>query len=111
LDKEMQEYLNMNFGETVLTKEGKEIPSDEFLDQLYTFLEPFDKMQMNELEVQSIQITEDEHEASIEFFVSYTGWIEDWQKHYEGASTAQLRKGHRGFWNIYSLTIPPYDIF
>jgi len=108
LDKDMQEYLFMNFSETVETKDGVEISRDDFVKQLHTFLEQYDEMELSEFEIHNIEINEKEEEASVEFFVDYKGAKQSKCVSHKGESYAKLRKSPEGYWQIYSLSIPFY---
>jgi len=105
MNKDMQEYLFMNFSETILTKDGEEISRDDLLKQLHAFLEQYDEMELSEFEIRNMNINEKEDEANVDFFVDYKGIDGSQSKRYHGESNAKLRKDSKGYWRIYSLSL------
>jgi len=110
LNPEMQEHLDMYVCDTMLTNDNSEISRDDYLKELYDFLETFDEMEFKTLDIQHIDVNEEENQADVAFFVHYSGWLEATENKYKGDSKAHLRKDEYGFWGIYSLTMPPYNI-
>lgn len=111
LNVEWQKDLNMYFCDRVLTNNDKEIPRDDYLKEVYDFLETFDEMELKRLDIQHIEVNEKQNEADIVFFVHYSGWFEAVETEFMGQSKAHLRRDEYGFWIMYSLTMPPYKLF
>jgi hypothetical protein len=110
LSKDFRDYLSTNLAENCESQTGDPLTQDEAVEKAIAFGDCFEQLNLNALSDFEIEITKDEEKAEAQFHVDYQAESESETTSFEGEGRAKLRVGELGYWNIYALSIPGFEL-
>jgi hypothetical protein len=108
--KDFRDHLSTSLAETCESQNGETMTQDEAVKKALAFGDCYEQLNMNAVSDFEIEVSEDEKEAEAHFLVDYQIESTSEITSLEGEGEAKLRVGELGYWDIYALSIPGFEL-
>jgi hypothetical protein len=108
--RDFRDHLSTNLAENCESQNGETLTQEKAVKKAIAFGDCYESLTMNALSDFEIEVNEDEKEAGAQFLVDYQAESISETVSLKGEGEAKLRVGEFGYWDIYALSIPGFEL-